>query len=201
VKYLTEKLIEETSRVARTGKRAKIFNIGCGPAQEVQNFLGESHISDAAEFTMLDMNDETLMYASQAFERAKRAHNRVTPLKAVKNSVHQLVKQAGKPKGETEFDFIYCAGLFDYVNDRVCKALMNHFYSLLAPGGLLVATNVDPVNPIRNIMEYIFEWHLIYRDGKQLRGLAPDQGIADLISVKAETSSSNVFIEVRKALA
>jgi extracellular factor (EF) 3-hydroxypalmitic acid methyl ester biosynthesis protein len=164
----------------------------------VQDFLEQSQISNEAEITMLDMNDETIMHASQAFERAKRTHNRSTLLKSVKNSVHQLVKQAGKPKGQGEFDLIYCAGLFDYVNDRVCKALMSHFYDLLTPGGILVVTNVDPVNPIRNMMEYIFEWHLIYRDGRQLRSLAPPEISADLVSVKAEESSSNVFIELRK---
>jgi extracellular factor (EF) 3-hydroxypalmitic acid methyl ester biosynthesis protein len=199
VKYLAEKLIEETSRVMRSGRRARIFNVGCGPAQEVQNFL-QSHIANEAEITLLDMNDETIAHAHCALERAKKAHDRVTSLKMVKNSVHQLVKHSGKPKGQQEFDFIYCAGLFDYINDRVCKALMSYFYTLLAPGGILLATNVDPVNPIRNMMEYIFEWHLIYRDGRQLRSLAPPEVPAELVTVKAETSSNNIFLEVRKPL-
>jgi extracellular factor (EF) 3-hydroxypalmitic acid methyl ester biosynthesis protein len=113
--------------------------------------------------------------------------------------VQQLLKQASKAKSsEGEFDLIYCAGLFDYLNDRVCKGLMNLFYELLAPGGKLVATNVDSYNPIRNIMEYIFEWHLIHRSGREFATLAPDKAPADSVLVTAEGTSSNIFIEVRK---
>src|ERR687883_57145 len=69
------------------------------------------------------------------------------------------------------FNMVYCAGIFDYLSDRICKQLMNIFYELLEPGGLLVATNVDSANPSRNGMEYLLEWHLIHRTRSQLRGL------------------------------
>jgi extracellular factor (EF) 3-hydroxypalmitic acid methyl ester biosynthesis protein len=75
---------------------------------------------------------------------------------------------------------------------------MSIFYDLLAPGGLLVATNVDASNPIRNTMEYIFEWHLVYRDSRQFETLRPDNAPAGSYTVRSETTGSNIFIEVRK---
>ena len=75
---------------------------------------------------------------------------------------------------EKNYDFIYCAGLFDYLPDRTCKQLMNIFYEWLAPGGLLAATNVDACKPFRHMLEFVLDWHLIYRD--QERGRQPDAG-------------------------
>ena len=94
---------------------------------------------------------------------------------------------------------MYCAGLFDYLQERVCKQLMNMFYDMLAPGGVLIATNVDAANPIQRIMGYIFEWHLIYRTGKQLAAVAPDEASPDDYRITADITGCNIFIEVREA--
>ena len=103
---------------------------------------------------------------------------------------------------ESQFDFIYCAGLFDYLNDETCRLLMNIFYGMLAPGGLLVATNVsdalNAVRPFRYSMEYILDWHLMYRDGRRVAALAPADAARDDWSVVAEGTGVNLFIEVRK---
>lgn len=199
VAYLTEKLIHETNRVAQCGQFARILSLGCGPAKEVQNFLAQHDLCERAQFTLLDSDDETLRHVSGVLETIKRNHRRTTSIKLVKKSVQQLLKRAGKPKQDgVEYDFIYCAGLFDYLTDRVCKSLLELCYDLLAPGGLLVATNVDPTNPIRNIMDYMFEWHLIYRNGQQFSSLMPEQASLDHCSLKAELTGSNIFLEVRK---
>jgi extracellular factor (EF) 3-hydroxypalmitic acid methyl ester biosynthesis protein len=201
ITFLTQRLIEETNRKVQRRERARIFNIGCGPAMEIQNFLRQHPLSNHAQFTLLDANDETLLVIGQTLEEIKRKNHRQTQVKLVKKSVQQLLKQAYKPKADgLEFDFIYCAGLFDYLPDFICEKLLETFYSMLAPGGLLVATNVDPYNPIKNIMEYIFEWHLIYRTGRELGALAPKQAPPEAVSITAEPSSSNVFLEVRKPL-
>lgn len=201
VRYLRERLVEETQRVIRTGRPCQVLNLGCGPAREVNEFLSQDDISDRAQLTLLDFNDETLEFASRSLAEARSRSRRVTGLQFTKKSVHQILKEASKPQaGEQKFDLIYCAGLFDYLTERICKRLMNYFYEILAPGGLLVATNVDSANPIRNIMEYIFEWHLVYRNKDELAALAPDGAKPDESRVIADTTGSNIFIEVRKKI-
>jgi extracellular factor (EF) 3-hydroxypalmitic acid methyl ester biosynthesis protein len=199
VKYLHERLREETLRMAKQGKTAKILNLGCGPAGEVQNFLTEDDLCEKAHLTLLDFNDETLAHTTKILEDLKMRHRRAAVIETVKRSVNQILKETLKgPDPNKRYDFIYCAGLFDYLSDRVCKRLMNIFYEVLAPGGLLVATNVEASNPIRHMMEYLLEWHLVYRNPDQLRSLYPDDAQLDQVSVKADNTKVNVYLEVRK---
>lgn len=202
IDYLTQKLMEETRRVARLGRMANVFNLGCGPAKEVQNFLTQDDLCDRASLTLLDFNDETLMYTSKLLDDLKMRHRRVMPIQMVKKSVHQILKEGNKATGalEKKYDFLYCAGLFDYLSDRICKRLMNMFYDALAPGGLLVATNVDASNPIRNMLEYVLEWHLVYRNSTQLASISPDNVPADQIQTKRDATGVNVYVEVRKPM-
>ncbi|HWV98741.1 MAG TPA: class I SAM-dependent methyltransferase [Candidatus Acidoferrum sp.] len=205
VQYLARKLLQETARVRSRGRRLRVYDLGCGPAAEIQHFLAEGPICDQVNFTLLDFNEETLAHARTTLEGLKRAHGRATSLHFIKRSVQQLLKDAARSvslTSETGYDFIYCAGLFDYLSTAVCKRLMNVFYEMLAPGGLLVATNVsDAMNdsrPFRHSMEYILDWHLIYRDGVGVGAFAPDAAPPDACTVLAEDTSVNIFIEVRK---
>jgi extracellular factor (EF) 3-hydroxypalmitic acid methyl ester biosynthesis protein len=200
VTYLTRKLQEETNRMAQTGKPARILNLGCGPAKEVQNFLQQDSFSHNAQLTLLDFNDETLMHTGKVLEEIQHRHNRSTNIQMVKRSVQQILKQAGKPRSDSQtYDFIYCAGLFDYLSDKMCRAVIDIFYDMLAPGGLLVTTNVEALNPIRNIMEYMFEWHLIYRNSAEFSALIPSRIPADRTSVVADYSVNNLLMEIRKS--
>lgn len=197
ISYLTSKLVDETLRASRAGRRASIFNLGCGPAGEVQNFMAESPAADQANFVMLDFNDETLQFTNTAINAVKQRHNRKTEIQLSKKSVMQILKAGARSAGGT-YDMVYCAGLFDYLPDRMCKELMNVLYEMLTPGGLLLATNVDCSNPIRNMLDYLLEWHLIYRTGAQMRTFVPDRADADAVQVQADPTSVNVFLEVRK---
>lgn len=199
--YLLQRLREETQRVAAQGRPARIFNLGCGPAREIQEFLAADDVCDQAQFTLLDFNDETLEYTGQLLQGLKARHRRNTEFRMIKKSVHQILKDAGKPGPGIVpggYDVVYCAGLFDYLSDRICKRLMNIFYDLVAPGGLLIATNVDSSNPSKNWMEYVVEWHLVYRDKQMLETLKPDLAPPGSFTVTAEQLGVNIFIEVRK---
>ena len=99
------------------------------------------------------------------------------------------------------YDLVYCAGLFDYLSDRICQRLVNILYGFVAPGGLLVATNVDPSNPMRHGMEFLLEWHLIYRDQTQMKQLHPIGVPLTHIATKSDDTGVNIYLEVRKPTA
>jgi len=177
----------------------RVFNLGCGPAKEVQDFLAQHHWSDRTEFTLLDFNEETFKYTGKILEELRVKHGRRTRFQMVRKSVNQLLKDASRPHDGTSFyDLVYCAGLFDYLNDAVCKRLMNFFYDLLAPGGLLVVTNVDSSNPSQNLMEYISDWHLVYRNRHQMESLKPDAADSDYVAINSIGVGVNISMEVRK---
>jgi extracellular factor (EF) 3-hydroxypalmitic acid methyl ester biosynthesis protein len=203
--YLSRKLVEEARRAVTRGKPLRVFDVGCGPAEEVQRFLREQDLSERAHICLLDFNEETLLHVRTRLEAIKQKHNRSTSIQLIKKSVHQLLRDAARSPvraPDQPYDFVYCAGLFDYLSDAVCKRLMNIFYDMLAPGGLLLATNVieamSDTKPFRYSMDYILDWHLIYRSGNQVAALAPPGAAPDDVKVICEDTGVNAFIEVRK---
>src|SRR3990172_1428496 len=118
IAYLTRQLSNETKRVAREGRIARIYNLGCGPAVEVQNFLMQSDLCEATDLTLVDFNEETLRYTAQRLEDIRIGHGRDTRIHTVKKSVHQILKEAARFNEGPAYDFIYCAGLFDYRSEE-----------------------------------------------------------------------------------
>lgn len=202
IKYLTEMVRGETENNSRDGRRTKILNLGCGPAREVETFLLNEELSDLANFTLLDFNRETIDYAQRHLMQARTTAGRVTPINFVERSVHQLLRQAVGGDGDLSpesFDVVYCAGLFDYLSQRVCKRLVDVFFRMLRPGGLLVITNVGIGNPSKGVMEYIMEWNLIYRDDAGMQDLVPDAVSPRDCVLKKDSTGVNYFLEIRKS--
>ena len=104
-------------------------------------------MSDRAAFTLADLDAEALGHAERAINHILKRRELETQVRFRRQSVQQLVKESRKHAAENnkspEYDLVYCAGLFDYLPDNTCQLLMDIFYQMLAPGGLLVATNVD----------------------------------------------------------
>jgi extracellular factor (EF) 3-hydroxypalmitic acid methyl ester biosynthesis protein len=201
IHYLRECLRQESLKGARRGQPIRVLNLGCGPAREVQEFLAEDPLSDHAQFTLLDFNEETIQHARGTLEELKKRFGRRTVLQLQRKSVHQVLKEGARTVSapHAAYDFIYCAGLFDYLPDRTCKQLMNIFYDWLAPGGLVAATNVDNCRPFRHMLEFVLDWHLIYRDTRKSSALLPDAAGPDLGRIQRDLTGVNVIIEARKA--
>jgi extracellular factor (EF) 3-hydroxypalmitic acid methyl ester biosynthesis protein len=47
-------------------------------------------------------------------------------------------------------------------------------------------------------MEYMLDWMLIYRDGRQFAALKPEAAPPDSLRVITEETGVNLFMEVRK---
>jgi extracellular factor (EF) 3-hydroxypalmitic acid methyl ester biosynthesis protein len=197
--YLKELLRDEIVRATHKKNVVRIFNLACGPAKEIQEFLATQTVARHAEFTLLDFNEETLAYTKRTLDEINRRREYPARIHFIRKSVNQLLKEALKfQNGVSKFDFVYCAGLFDYLSDPVCKNLLNLFYDLVAPGGLVVATNVIDPNPSRNWMEYVLDWNLVYRNGRQFASLKPTAAPADSARVRSVGDAVNIFLEVRK---
>ena len=202
IQILAQQIEARTARTAASGRTAQILSVGCGSAHEVQQFLRESHLADRAQFTLMDFNEETLAHCRTALEEVKQQNHRTTSIGYIQKAVQQILKGPAKSVERAKggrYDLIYCAGLFDYLSDPVCRRLTNIFYEWLAPGGLLVTTNVDVYNPRRITMDYIMEWHLFYRQGADLLALKPDMAPADLCAVRSDSTSVNIYFEAQKS--
>ncbi len=200
ITFLVERIKDAVLQAAREGRMARITTIGCGPAQEVQRFIAESDLSDRAHFKLVDFNEETANYTHSLLEGIKRKHGRRTQIETVRKSVHQILKEAGRgdPSKLEKFDFVYCAGLFDYLSDQTCHKLTNILYDSVMSGGTFVSTNVDTSNPRRLTMDYLMDWHLIYRNAGNLAALKPDAITPDEGRVSADATGANIFYTVNK---
>jgi extracellular factor (EF) 3-hydroxypalmitic acid methyl ester biosynthesis protein len=174
------------------GRAMRVLNVGCGPAVEIQNWLRVSPHAQQVEFVLVDFSEETLAYTMSQLRDAAGA----APLRVVTRheSVNQLLKRATRDEQVPEherFDYVYCAGLFDYLSDKVCARLIEYFVSRCRPGAKLLVTNVHANNPERHWMEHFLEWYLIYRDEKDVERLLPS-GLID-VATWTDSTGVNVF--------
>jgi extracellular factor (EF) 3-hydroxypalmitic acid methyl ester biosynthesis protein len=191
-------LSTEAARVMRENRPLRVLNVACGPAIEIQRFIRESPISDRCHLSLLDFNGETLNYTRSRIQEAIKASGRLPDLEFIHKSVHELLQEArGRREGDGQhYDLVYCAGLFDYLSDKVCARLLELFVRWTSPGGLTVATNVHPQNPVRYFMEHLLEWNLVYRDNQEMLALRPGSGNRG--EVTNDSTGVNVFLEMRR---
>ena len=201
INYLTGRLVEESARFDGLRSGLRVLNLGCGPAHELQRFLHESPPPHHAAFTLLDFNTETLTHARTVLEKVGRANHCHPALNFEKRSVHQLIKESAQthpPPGQEKYDLIYCAGLFDYLTDAVCHKLNNFCYNQLNPGGILITTNVEGGNPRRLTMDYLMDWPLNYRTGREFAALRPELAPEESCRLQTDDTGVNLYFEARK---
>lgn len=200
ITYLQNTIRETSKPKSLTKERTRVLNLGCGPAQEIQQFITEDAESDYTDFTLLDFNVETLQFTRGEISNLKTKHQRSVNVIYLERSVNQLLRQSNRGDADMEwesYDLVYCAGLFDYLSQKVCKRLVSLFYKLLAPGGKVIVTNVSDTNPRIAGMELLLEWNLIYRDNEGMLDLVPNaQGVTH--ELKADETGVNLFLEINK---
>ncbi|MBA1145739.1 class I SAM-dependent methyltransferase [Ectothiorhodospiraceae bacterium WFHF3C12] len=176
----------------------RVLNIGCGPAVELQRLLRREPRLANCQITLVDFSEETLNYTREQMERAMSESGVKPDIRYVQESVHGLLRRATKGDDGTSddyYDVIYCAGLFDYLSDRICSRLLNLFHQWCVPRGEILATNVHPANPARNWMEHLLEWYLIYRDEAGMEKLGAPFTDHEIFR---DSTGINIFLKIFK---
>jgi extracellular factor (EF) 3-hydroxypalmitic acid methyl ester biosynthesis protein len=176
----------------------RILSVGCGPAVEVQRVIANCEHVERARFVLLDFNQETLAHAESRVHRACEETGRRVLVEVMHRSVHSLLKGAASPlRAElaTSLDFVYCAGLFDYLSDRVCARLVRLFYDWVVPGGRVLVTNMNIQGSNRFVLEHLADWYLIYRTEQQMSRLVPGLGRQRVFT---DETGVNICLEVEK---
>jgi len=97
-----------------------------------------------------------------------------------------------------QYDFVYAAGLFDYLNAPVAAALTCRMFEMTRPGGLMLIPNFLTGIQDSGYMEAIMDWHLIYRNHADMRALAaalPASAVADCrIFDDGEAAITNLLV-------
>jgi extracellular factor (EF) 3-hydroxypalmitic acid methyl ester biosynthesis protein len=196
IDILVDYLKKAVVMAEQEGRAIRILNIGCGPAIEVQRLIGLDFDLSRLEFTLVDFSRETLNYTRTQIEEAQARHKRKIGVEYVQESVHDLLKRAVRSRvveAETDYDFIYCAGLFDYLSDKVCSRLIRYFLSRANSAARMLVTNVHSNNPERHGMEHLLEWHLIYRNEAQMLSIMTET--ESVVNIYTDPTGVNVFAE------
>lgn len=165
-----------------------IFSVACGHLREAQasKAVIEGRVG---EYVGLDNDPATL-------EVLKQEHA-AYGIKPVQGSVRSLLSRKLAFKG---FDFIYSAGLYDYLGQPVATQLTTTLFTMLKPGGRLWIANFAP--NLRDIayLEVFMDWRLIYRDEAEVDGFADGIPVAQIREKRTfrEENQNIVFLEVVK---
>jgi extracellular factor (EF) 3-hydroxypalmitic acid methyl ester biosynthesis protein len=196
IDILVDRLKKFAETAGREKRRMRVLNVGCGPAVEIQRFIAAYPDPACLEFTLVDFSEQTLQYTRNRIAAAAREHKKEVQVEFTQESVHELLKRATRrdtlAAGKT-FDLVYCAGLFDYLSDKVCARLLQYFVSRSRTGSRILVTNVHCANPERNGMEHLLEWHLIYRDEALLQAVLPAERSGT--EIYTDATGVNIFAE------
>lgn len=196
IEYLGRAIREVMSR-ASSG-RVRVASVGCGPAREIFELLkAEPALGPRLQIALIDQEEQAIKYCERTLGPVAAATG--ARVEYIRESVRRLLTERQLLHVLGQRDFIYSAGLFDYLSDRTFSALLSSLYDALSPGGLLAIGNVAEHNPTRWFMEYCLDWFLIHRSRKELlelgQRLSPTPASA---SVDAEPLGVNLFLLIRR---
>jgi SAM-dependent methyltransferase len=102
------------------------------------------------------------------------------------------------PRRSHRYDFIYVAGLYDYLDDGAARLVTSTLMDLLRPGGRLLIGNFAPETRDAGYMEAFMGWRLIYRDVAALRRLAAgsEQTTAAIVP---DTTGAVIYLDLTAA--
>ena len=144
------RLIDET---ADRNERPRVLAVAAGHLREAT--LSRALLrGQVVEVVALDQDGESLA------EVARQAARKHLPITTVQQPIRNLI--AGRCD-LGQFDLVYAAGLYDYLEAPVARRLTRTLFSMLRPGGRVVVANFTPGTLNRGYMEAFMDWWLIYR--------------------------------------
>ncbi len=197
IDMLVKWINEEAESAAAEERIFSVLNVGCGPAVEIQRFIRNSDASNKRMLTLMDFNKDTLEYTQKRITQSMEASGNKPTLRFIRKSIDELLKDVHNNEMNVvpTYDMVYCAGLFDYFPQNVCRNLVELYYRWVKPGGRLVVTNVHPDNPERHCMEHLLEWYLIHRDEQDMQDLVPVGAVPE---ITLDSTGVNIFLSIRK---
>ncbi|WP_205525671.1 class I SAM-dependent methyltransferase [Pyxidicoccus trucidator] len=183
---LLARTIDDTAERVPEGSR--ILSVACGHLREAESSVAvvERRVGELIAF---DQDPLSLAEISH--------HNPHEVVKPVCGSVRSLLS------GKTTFrdmDFVYSAGLYDYLSDSVATRLTGLLFGMLRSGGKMLVANFAMYPPETGYMEAFMDWWLIYRDEDGMRALLGEVPMDQLAAVRLYRDSQDnvIYLELTR---
>ena len=152
-------LAREIDDVAASQSDARVLAVACGHLRELE--WSRAARNGAVTVAALDQDRDSLDVVSERYSGVG-----VTTVAA---SVGDLLR---RNVGFSGLDLAYAAGLYDYLDHDIARALTATLFRMLAPGGRLLIANFTPATYDAAFMETFMDWRLVYRTAEEVRALA-----------------------------
>ncbi len=161
----------ERAMAAHGDSLTRICSIGSGPAYEVSQVLSKGQPQGAVQFTLIDQEPRALADAFQRIFPITQSMGGAVSVDYRKLSYKDLLSGKLSADELPKQHLIYCVGLLDYLPTSHAQRLVEHLFSNLEHGGVLIIGNMkagtDNVWPLK----FVLDWDLIYRDEAEMKEL------------------------------
>jgi extracellular factor (EF) 3-hydroxypalmitic acid methyl ester biosynthesis protein len=130
----------------------RVLSIACGHLREAKKSLAFQE-KQIRELIALDQD----LLSLEVIKRKMRDY----PITTVCGSIRQLLN---KKLVFDNLDFVYAAGLYDYLSLALASRLTRIMFDMLKSGGTLLIANFMPSLPDIGYLETFMQWFLIYRN-------------------------------------
>jgi extracellular factor (EF) 3-hydroxypalmitic acid methyl ester biosynthesis protein len=158
VRYRRARLAREIDKAAEDGRLTSVLAVACGHLREAE--LSVALRNRQVSITALDQDPDSVAVVAQEYGSFG--------VVAYVGTVLDILRRRVKSR---DFNLIYAAGLYDYLGTDIAAALTAELFRRLAPAGRLVIANFTPETHDAGYMEACMNWHLIYRDERQMEAL------------------------------
>ncbi|MZR29426.1 PilZ domain-containing protein [Sneathiella litorea] len=174
---MTKQAIAKLSNKAaeRGQKSFRVASLGCGPAQEVANFLRSMSLPLTMEFTLIDQDHDALSYAyNSTYPQVARLEGKAS-VKCLHATFLEFLATGKLFRKLEKQDLIYAVGLADYLGKKRATRMVNDLYANLAPGGtLIIGCMRTSDTSLEWQVEYAVDWTLVHRNEEEMLELAHD---------------------------
>jgi SAM-dependent methyltransferase len=185
---------------AAKGQPLQVLSIAAGPAQELYELLQEQRsIPIPVRLVLFDQDRGALTYAYNRLKPlADGRGNENVQIVYLHDSIKRLLRDPTIFESFSPFDAIFASGLFDYLELPTAVTLARHLHSNLRPGGTVYIGNMVPTNPNRWMMEFHFDWFLIYRTRAEMMDMARLAAPDARAEIIEEPAGVNPFVAITK---
>ena len=196
--FIVQRMLEKIKNTTKPS--FKVLSVGSGPAYEFSDLFYLLHPDDIPqiEVVLFDVDPEALNFCFSRLREILLARGLASKirLRLLYDSVAHLLED-DYFLGDG-FDFIFSAGLYDYLSLRKAQLLTSRLFLRLAEQGSLVIGNMTPKNPSSWGMEYLLDWFLIYRRPEDLVLFLTNISQPFVYETTTEPLGVNAFLVVRK---
>ncbi len=190
IKFLYDMLC---STYEETKEEFSFLVLGSGPGEEILRFV-ENNVftsSKPVHASLLDMDAFALIDFKDQIQYLHVDNFKVEPIN--KNLLNILANREQDPI-KKQYSLTYCAGMFDYFSEKICKRIIDYLLKHTKPGGQIIVTNVHENSYARKFMDYGGEWELILRDEEKMINMAPSGYHFELFS---DDKNANLYLKIK----